>query len=200
MSPQQEYIKKMVEWGKAIAEWQLRNPTKDWLTELLSEMERHPVWADIKDFEGFYQVSNYGVMRSLDRTVVHSNGRLQFVKGSVMKQTYDKDGYLKVTLNKNGAKAYKRVHQIVAQTFIPNPENKPLPNHLNGVKDDNRVTNLRWATYSENLIHAYRKLGRSAPPTAFQKGVRSNKSTEFKKGMTPSNKGKKYCKETNSYI
>lgn len=72
----------------------------------------------------------------------------------------DKDGYNTVGIRKeNGKGTTARVHRLVAEAFIPNPDNKPLVNHVNGIKDDNRVSNLRWSTVAENTQHAYDYLG-----------------------------------------
>lgn len=69
-------------------------------------------------------------------------------------------GYILVALHKRGVVCYKYVHRLVAEAFIPNPENKPQVNHINGVRNDNRVENLEWVTESENALHSFQKLGR----------------------------------------
>lgn len=102
-----------------------------------------PVWKDVVGWEGVYQVSNYGEIKSL-----HYN------KERIMKQSTDTNGYLQVKLNKNGnGKAYL-VHRLVAQAFIPNYHNKPFINHLDSNPKNNKITNLEWCTQSENVRHA----------------------------------------------
>lgn len=99
------------------------------------------IWRDIEGFEGLYQVSNFGgVMR-----IGLPNGEN---KKRLLRK--DKDGYLVVLLNKNGRRFMKKVHRLVAEAFIPNPYNKPCIDHINTIKDDNRVSNLRWCTIKEN--------------------------------------------------
>lgn len=73
-----------------------------------------------------------------------------------LKQYNDKDGYLIISLYKNKKQYNKKVHRLVAQSFIPNPDNKSCVNHINGRKDDNRVENLEWCTHKENTYHAFR--------------------------------------------
>lgn len=120
------------------------------------------IWKDIEGYVGHYQASNLGRIRSLDRTFTQWNeaGKkfsVKPLKGKVMKGFSDKDGYLRINLTNEGKKTQHCVHRLVAQTFIPNPENKLEVNHKNGIKDDNAVLNLEWATRSENAIHALRE-------------------------------------------
>lgn len=115
------------------------------------------IWKDIENYEGIYQVSNIGRVKSLDRYVNCSpNGKAKrFLKGIVLRQISDKDGYQIVNLKKHQEGLYSRVHRLVAQAFIPNTDNKPQVNHIDGVKYNNIVTNIEWATLSENRRHAY---------------------------------------------
>lgn len=111
------------------------------------------IWKDIKEFEGLYQVSNHGNVRSLDREIHYLvkgkyNGK-RFFKGQIISQYKINSGYLVVSLNKNGHNKKKLVHILVAEAFITNYENKPTVNHKNHIRTDNRVENLEWATYEE---------------------------------------------------
>ena len=114
------------------------------------------VFTDIRDYEGYYQVSNYGNVRSLDRVIKEKTGKTQTLKGRILKQRINPGGYHYIELGKNGTKATFAVHQLVAQAFIPNPDSKPTVNHIDGNKLNNSVANLEWSTYSENLKHAYK--------------------------------------------
>ena len=100
------------------------------------------IWKPIKDFEGYYEVSNIGRVRSLNYK--------RTGKGKILKNIEDYKGYLEVGLTKNGKRKQFKIHRLVAEAFIPNPENKPCIDHINTVKSDNRVENLRWVTYKEN--------------------------------------------------
>ena len=113
------------------------------------------IWKPISGYEGVYEVSNLGRVRSCDRIVVCNDGRKYKRKGKVLRQSYDANKYYKVALCKNGKQKNFSVHRLVAQAFIPNPENKLTVNHKNGDKLDNRVENLEWATREENMQHAY---------------------------------------------
>ena len=110
-------------------------------------------WRDIKGYEGLYQVSNLGRVRSLDRYVQTKKGNKSFHKGKILIGTDTGHGYMKVSLLYNGRRKSVFVHRLVAEAFIPNPKNKPEVNHINCIKNDNRVVNLEWVTSSENKIH-----------------------------------------------
>lgn len=101
-------------------------------------------WKDISGYEGLYQVSNLGRIKSTPR---------EGTKGGIIKQ-FSANGYMKVNLHKDGKEHFIYTHRLVAIAFITNQDNKPQINHKNGNKHDNRVINLEWSTSEENLEHA----------------------------------------------
>jgi hypothetical protein len=111
------------------------------------------VWKDIENFEGIYQISNFGRVKSLDRVIDTRNGK-STIKGVIVNPCGKP--YLFVYLSKNNKSKYHAIHRLVAQAFIPNLENKPQVNHIDGDKTNNVVSNLEWVTQSENMLHAYR--------------------------------------------
>ena len=119
-------------------------------------MIQDEVWKDVEGYEGLYQVSNFGNIKSLAR-IVHSEKRSDYkIKEKVLKQSDTTTGYKKVELHKDNEKRKSfKVHRLVAQAFIPNPENKREVNHIDGNKHNNNVNNLEWVTSSENKLHAF---------------------------------------------
>lgn len=115
------------------------------------EQEDKELWLPIKGFEGRLEVSNMGRVRSVERVVAFGSSRRK-VHQTIYKLFDDKDGYKMAGIS---GKAIK-VHRAVAEAFIPNPENKPQVNHIDGDKSNNRVDNLEWATQEENMRHASR--------------------------------------------
>ena len=105
------------------------------------------IWKDIKDYEGLYQVSNWGRVKSL------GNGNSNNSKERILKLYIERCGYLNVFLSKNGKRKMCSVHRLVAETFLENPENLPEVNHIDEDKTNNRVENLEWKTHRDNLNH-----------------------------------------------
>lgn len=116
------------------------------------EDDRVEVWKDIRGYENLYQSSTFGRARSLDNYRKGRNGSLRFCKGKILKPSTDKDGYLLVGLCKNGKQKTYKVHRLVAEAFIPNPNNLPQVNHKDENKQNNFVSNLEWcsAKYNSN--------------------------------------------------
>lgn len=107
------------------------------------------VWKDVVGYEGLYQVSNLGRVKSVDRTILRSSTP-QKVKGKIISQETQNTGYKIVNLwNKKNRKAFL-VHRLVAEAFLNKQDGKDVIDHINGIRDDNRVVNLRWCTQKEN--------------------------------------------------
>lgn len=119
-------------------------------------------WKDIEGYEGLYQVSNLGRIKS----VLFRNRVVSKKQDKILKCIHTKD-YDHINLYKNGKQTQYLIHKIVAKTFIPNPKNKPEINHIDGNKQNNNAENLEWCTRSENQIHAY-KTGLQKPRKGYE--------------------------------
>ena len=110
------------------------------------------IWKPIPSYEGFYEASNMGRIRSVPHITSHPrNNDMPFARsGKIRKPRYDKNGYAILNLSKNGVFKTCKVHRLVAEAFIPNPDNLQQIDHINGKVYDNRVENLRWCTTQQN--------------------------------------------------
>lgn len=119
-------------------------------------------WRDIKGLEGKYHISNYGRVRCCGYFILLKRKYYTFSKliPSHIMKLYNSNGYMRVELGKGNSFS---IHRLVAQAFIPNPDNKPQVNHIDGNRSNNNVRNLEWVDSSENIWHAVnilkRKLG-----------------------------------------
>jgi hypothetical protein len=118
------------------------------------------VWKPIKSYEGYYDVSNLGRVRSVTRLIERTDPknitqkRKFTYRGKLVPFWVTKKGYLRLALNKDSKHSKHLVHRLVANAFIDNPENKEQVNHINGIKSDNNVNNLEWVTNYENYTHS----------------------------------------------
>jgi hypothetical protein len=116
------------------------------------------IWKDIKGYEGLYQISNLGNVKALEKTRNwNARGKqLQSILKEKILIPFNNYGYNYVILWKDNKIKNCRVHRLVAQAFIENPQSKLEVNHINGIKDDNSIKNLEWVTSEENREHSYR--------------------------------------------
>ena len=113
------------------------------------------IWRTIKGYEGLYEVSNLGRVKSLSKKIKNGQG-YRITKERVLKNIKDSYNYEVVRLCRNCKNTQPKVHRLVAQAFIKNPNNKPQVNHKDGVKSNNFWKNLEWATCQDNIRHAYK--------------------------------------------
>ena len=113
-------------------------------------MKNYEEWKDVEGYEGKYQVSNLGKIKSL----IFSNRQATFEQEKILKPQKNRN-YLQVSLSKNNKIKIINIHRLVAKAFIPNPNNFPQVNHKDGNKMNNNANNLEWCTCSQNIQHAY---------------------------------------------
>lgn len=113
-------------------------------------------WKPIKGYEGLYEISDMGRVRSLDRETRHNfyDGAKCTIKGKILKPYVTRTGYIRATLIKGGKREKVFVHRLVAQAFLGDSEGKPQVNHIDGNKANNFASNLEWCTNKENTVHA----------------------------------------------
>lgn len=119
------------------------------------------IWKDIKNYEGLYQVSNLGNVKSLKRIeICGGRAKIRIRNERILRPGVDKDGYLQVGLCKNAKIKTRRVHHLVLENFLPENSQGQSSNHKNGIKSDNRVENLEWCSIQYNNQHTIDVLGK----------------------------------------
>lgn len=147
------------------------------------------IWKNIEGYEGIYEVSNLGRIRSIDRTITTRKGVVRYMKGKLMSLCMDNNNYKHILLSKENKQTLMLVHRLVAEAFLPNPDNKTEVNHINTIRTDNRVENLEWCTRKENCNN----------PLTKEKQKTTNKrvhSEETRKRISLALKGRKISKES----
>lgn len=118
---------------------------------LIFTVMKKEIWKAVDGYEGLYEVSSYGNVRSVDRMESLPNGTVRRRNGCILKQKFASNGYLKCNLSKNTKEKTESVHRLVAQAFIPNPNNLPEVNHKDEDKANNHVDNLEWCSHLYNM-------------------------------------------------
>lgn len=144
-------------------------------------------WRDIEGYEGLYQVSNLGRVKSLARTAIDRRGIPHYVNERILKQAFDKDGYCLVGLHKDRKIKSGKVHRLVASAFIDNPHNLPEVNHKDENKSNNNVENLEWCTpkYNINYGTCLDRIAKTIVETEVNKSGRNGRARKIICDNTP---------------
>lgn len=121
------------------------------------------IWKSVVGYEGLYEVSNFGRVKSLERKInkLWNGKEITLInKGRIKNICVDSDGYCVVGFCVNGKSKTLKLHRIISHSFIPNPDNKPQVNHKDGIKTNNSIENLEWCTNKENIRHSFDKLNK----------------------------------------
>lgn len=153
------------------------------------------VWKDIEGYEGLYQISNLGLVKSVSRKIKTKLG-FKTTKDILLKFGKCSFNYIQVSLCKNGVQKTFKVHRLVAIHFIPNEFDKKEVNHIDGDKSNNTIDNLEWATRSENQFHAY-KIG-LRDPKSYKRSRRSGSSCSLSKPVLQFDMNGTFIKEHES--
>lgn len=138
------------------------------------------IWKPVKDFEGLYEISNYGNVRSLDRCIEYNDGRIRLHPGTIISLHINKNrnGYVQVSLYKGNIRYEKKVHRLVAEAFIPNPNNLPQVNHKDENTKNNFEWNLEWCDCRYNNSYGTKRQRLSEWRTNYYKQIREQNEGE----------------------
>lgn len=137
------------------------------------------IWKDIKGYEGIYQISNLGNVRSLDYRILNTNGvGYRTIKGRVMKPRENNKGYLIIGFS-HGKRKTCTVHRLVAQAFIPNPNNYSDVNHIDENKHNNNVENLEWISHKDNMNYGNRSIKASLKLSSTRQLAENGRATKI---------------------
>lgn len=150
-------------------------------------------FVDIKGYEGYYKINIHSDVYSLDRTIERGKNGDVFIKAIKIKSRINSNGYPSVGLSKNNKVIHYPLHRLIAQAFIPNPNNHLLVRHLNDIKTDNRIENLSWGTYKDNAQD-------SILNGTFSYTKKGKEHHWFGRKVTPNNKGLKGIDANNNKI
>ena len=146
--------------------------------------KQEEIWLPIKGYEGYYEVSNKGQLRSISRLVNAKLNSKRKVISRIRKLSVSGHGYYKVNLSIGDKRISELIHRLVAITWISNPKNKPLINHVDGNKLNNNIDNLEWCTASENTQHSWdigiKRAAKLKQEQVLQ--IRNNYQGNYKKG------------------
>lgn len=131
-------------------------------------------WKDIPDYEGYYQISNLGRVKSLGRITIINNKKC-FYKTLIRKSSIGKRGYLIIGFCKNKKESQKKIHRLIAECFVPNPQKKPHVNHIDRNRLNNNISNLEWVNNRENSCHSVKLSNYTSKYTGVSYFKRDNK-------------------------
>ncbi len=152
-------------------------------------------WADIEGYEGIYQISNKGRIKSLSRKIRYGKG-FSVSKEKIRKPAQDRNGYYVVILRKNGSVKRMYIHRLVANAFLDKVEGKGIINHKDGKPKNNEVENLEWCNYKENLIHAFKnKLNKNPIEIKVTDKINGKEETFYSMA-----EASRFMGKTNSYV